>query len=171
MIFCDCSSPGCWHLELLSFRIPCWQFYGMDLKFLSLTISLISIFSGYSYCAMLLSLVLGVHTRMPLVHSYAPIISLCLLLCVAPRFRPPHSLFLPCLQTSSPWTKRTPNKTPIPPVTKTQFVTSNLTSGAVSLEGWSGGCGWLVRLSFRSIPHPEPPSSSVLERGRIYELK
>ena len=51
----------------------------MDPMFLSLTVSSISVSAGYSYHAMLPSVVAGMHTCVPRMHSRTPMISLRLL--------------------------------------------------------------------------------------------
>ena len=69
--------------------------YDIDLELLSLIVSLISVFAGFPYCTMLVSLILKIHTYTPRMHSYTPMISLCLLLHIAPRFPSLLILFFP----------------------------------------------------------------------------
>lgn len=125
----------------------------MDLKLLLLTISLIFVFAGYAYWAMLLFLVLGIAHMLPRMHSRTPMISLCLLLYTVPRFP-----FLLSLRTSPPSKLRKHSiKLRSHLFHIAQFLTNNIKSRDISLEN-SSGAGWLVRLNFGPIVHPEPPS-------------
>ena len=62
--------------------------YNPDLMLPGLLLSLISVYlySGYSGCAMLLNLVVGMHTWRISTHSCISMISLCLLLYIVPLF-------------------------------------------------------------------------------------
>ena len=72
--------------------------YDIDLEVLSLIVSFISVFVGFSYCTVLLSLILKIYTHTLRMHSCAPMTSLCLLLYIVPRF---PSFFLFSLRISS----------------------------------------------------------------------